>query len=263
MKHEVDSWVQALPASHRDRPEPPSMPTNTVPPADSPSTPHSAGTHAPVPPIQPSTAATEVVCNEVPHPEATTIGQATANPSWHQPRPPKAFPLPSTDGARTLDRRAPEGRPSPYLIRRCPVCFSASGGKLVHSRYVTVRILAVAYQKITVRVPSSVWTRTFLNVVVTRNTRIQRFCTQTRIGSLQKTSRKWRLKLKPSALAPSDSPQKAYAHQQRCTISPIRFTTIVKRLLLPPKIFPRQATRYSRTPRSWHLSVGTITPCCW
>ena len=147
MNHEVDSWVQALPSSHRDRTEPLSMPINTVPPADPPPTPHSAGTHAPFPPIQPSTAVTEVVCNEEPHPETTVIGQATANLSWHRPCPPKAFPLPSSDGTRALDRRAHEGRPSPYMIRRCPVCFSASGAKLDHSRYVTVRILAVAYQK--------------------------------------------------------------------------------------------------------------------
>src|SRR5258706_3074003 len=150
MKHEVESWVQALPSNHRDRAKPRDnafMQTNTVPPADSTPTHHPAGTHDPFPPIQPSTTATEVVSNEETCSEITMIGKATANPSWHQPCPPKAFPLPSSDITRAHDRHAHEGRPSPYLIRRCPVCFSASGAKLDHSRYVTVIILALAYQK--------------------------------------------------------------------------------------------------------------------
>ena len=149
MHHEVDSWVQAISSGHRNRTKPRDDVSITIPPANSPHTSHSAGTHDPFSLIQPSTAATEVVCNEEIRPEIMMIRKAegTVSPSRHQTCTPKAFPLPSSDSTRALDRHAREGHPSPYLTRRCPVCFSASGAKLDHSRYVIIMLQSLAHPK--------------------------------------------------------------------------------------------------------------------
>ena len=145
MKHEVETWVQAIFSSRRDRTKPRdeiSMPTHTIPPANSPPTPNAASTHDPSSLMQPSTAATGVVRDEETHPKIITIGKAegTAKVSWQQIRIPTAFPLPSNDSTRTFDCQAREGQPSPYLTRRCPVCFSASAARFDHSRYVIIII---------------------------------------------------------------------------------------------------------------------------
>ena len=149
MNHEVNSWAQAISSGHCDQTKPRDDISNTISPVDSPRTSHSASTHDPFSLIQPKTAAAEVICDKEIHPEIVMIGKAegTANPGWHQTCTPKSFPLPSSHSTRTLDRHAREGRPSPYLTRRCPVCFSASGAKLDHSRYVIVMIQALAYLK--------------------------------------------------------------------------------------------------------------------
>ena len=147
MKHEVDSWVQSMSSGHRNRTKPHdevSMSTNPIPPADSPPTSQSASTYPPSL-IQPTTAATEVARDEETRSKTTMIGkgEGTANTSWnHTP-----FPLPSSDSTHTFDHHARNGRPSPYLTRRCPVCFSTSGAKLDRSRYVIKTLLALDYQK--------------------------------------------------------------------------------------------------------------------
>jgi len=151
MKHEVDTWVQAIPSSRRDQTEARNdapIPTSTIPPANSPPTSHSVRTGDPLSVIQSSTAATEAVPDEETCLEVIMIGKAegAANPSWHQPCTPIAFPCPSNDSTRALDRRAREDTPSPYLTRRCPVCFGTSAAKLDHLRYVIIQIRALAYQ---------------------------------------------------------------------------------------------------------------------
>jgi len=148
MNHEVDSWIQAISSGHRDQPKPCDDVSNTISLADSPHTSHPASTHNPFSLIQPSTAAAEVICDTEIRPEIITIEKAkdTANPSWKTCTP-TAFPLPSSDSIRTLDRHARDGCPSPYLTRRCPVCFSGSGAKLDHSRYVIIMIQVLAYPK--------------------------------------------------------------------------------------------------------------------
>ena len=140
MNHEVDSWIQAISSSHHDQTRPCDGISNPISPANSPCAAHSVNTHDPISPVQPSTAAAEVVFDKEIRPETTPIGKAegTANPSGHETCTPKAFPLPSSDSTHTLDRHPREGRPSPYLTRRCPVCFSASGAKLDHSTYVMI-----------------------------------------------------------------------------------------------------------------------------
>lgn len=145
MNHEVDSWVHAISSDHRNRTKPHdevSMSTNPISPADSPPTSHSASIPSL---IQPTTATTEIVRDEETRSKTTMIGRAegTANTSRHH----TPFPLPSSDSMRTFDRHARNGRPSPYLTRRCPACFSAPGAKLDHSRYVIKTPLALAYQK--------------------------------------------------------------------------------------------------------------------
>ena len=150
MKHEVDTWVQAVPSSRCDRTEAHNdapIPTSTLPPANSPTS-HSARTSDPFSQIQPSTAATEAVRDKGTCPEITMIGKSegTANPSRHQPCTPITFPRPSNDSTRTLDRHAREGCPSPYLTRRCPVCFGTSAAEVDNSRYVIFLIWALAYQ---------------------------------------------------------------------------------------------------------------------
>lgn len=140
MKHEVDTWVQAIPSSRRDRTETRNdapIPASTIPLANSPPIPHSARSGDPLSVVQPSTAATEVVRDEETRPEIIMIGKAEGieNPSWHQPCTPISFPRPSNDSTRALDRRAREDTPSPYLRRRCPVCFDTSAAKLDHLRY--------------------------------------------------------------------------------------------------------------------------------
>ena len=134
MKHEVDFWVHSISSRHRNRTKPHdevSMSTNPVPPADSPPTSYSARISSL---IQPTTTATEIVRDEGTRSKTMMIGKAegTANTNWHY----TPFPLPSDDSTRTFDRHARDGRPSPYLTRRCPACFSAPGAKLSHSRYV-------------------------------------------------------------------------------------------------------------------------------
>lgn len=131
MKHEVNSWVQAIPSSHHDDVP---MPTNISPLAGPLPTSHSASTQNSISRPQPSTLPASEVQNEEACP---TIGEVedTEDPRWYRTCPSKAFPLPSSDSVHTLDRHAREDRPSPYLTRRCPVCFSASGAKLDHSRY--------------------------------------------------------------------------------------------------------------------------------
>ena len=151
MKYEVDTWVQAISSSRRDCTKPRDevhLSTNTIPPADSPPTSRSASTGDPHPLVQSSTTAAEPVRDEETRRTIIMIGNAegTASLSRHQPCAPKAFPLPSDDSTRTLDRCAREGRPSPYLIRRCPVCFGTSAAKLDHSRYVMIIFRALAYQ---------------------------------------------------------------------------------------------------------------------
>jgi len=141
MKHEVDSWVQATSPSHREEE---SMPANLSPFTDSP--PQSASTHAPLSRLQPIA----VTAPEVRDEEAClTIGGAEdlEDPRWCRTRTPKVFPLPSGDSVHTLDRDACEDRPSPYLTRRCPVCFSASGAKSELSRYVLKIVRASAYKQ--------------------------------------------------------------------------------------------------------------------
>lgn len=151
MKHEVDTWVQAISSSRRDRTKPRDeapIPTNTIPLVDSPPTSRSASTDDTPSLIQSSTTATEAVRDEETRPKIIMIGNAegTADPSWYQKCTPKAFPLPSDDSTRALDRCASDGRPSPYLIRRCPVCFGTSAAKLEHSRYVIGLLRDLAYQ---------------------------------------------------------------------------------------------------------------------
>ena len=145
MKHEVNSWVQATSSSHRDQTNPSddvSTPQHISPFATS----HSASTHIIFSRPQPSIVAASEVRAEG---ACLTIGEAedTEDPRWHRTYTPKAFPLPSDDSVHTLDRYAREDRPSPYLTRRCPVCFSASGAKLDLSRYVIKIIRAPAYKK--------------------------------------------------------------------------------------------------------------------
>ena len=150
MKHEVDTWVQAISSSRHDRTKPRDeapIPTNTTP-VDSPPTSRSASTGDPHSLTKSSTPATEKVWDEDTRAKIVMNGKAegTANPSWRQTCAPKTFPLPSDDSTRTLDRCAREDRPSPYLIRRCPVCFGTSATKLGHSRYGIVNFRALAYQ---------------------------------------------------------------------------------------------------------------------
>ena len=151
MKHEVDTWVQAIPSSRRNQTEARNdapIPSSTIPPANSPPTSHSAITGDPLSVIQPSAATTEAVRDEETSPEIIMTGkaEATENPSRHLPCTPIAFPRPSNDSTRALDRRAREDTPSPYLTRRCPVCFGTSATKLDHLRYVIIQIRALAYQ---------------------------------------------------------------------------------------------------------------------
>jgi hypothetical protein len=149
MNHEVDSWVQAISSSHRDQTKSHDEVSNTISPADLPRTSHSASTHNPLSLIQPSTAATaatEVLDDKGIHPEIGTA-EGTADRIWRETCTPRAFPLPLSDSTRALDRRAREECPSPYLTRRCPVCFSTSSAQLDHSRYVIIMIQALHYLK--------------------------------------------------------------------------------------------------------------------
>lgn len=141
----MESWIQAVASSRQDRTKPGgegSVPTHTIPLANSPPTPDSSSTHDASSLIEPGAAATGVVRDEETHPKIIPIAKAegTANASWHQIHAPKAFPLPSNDSTRTLDRHTREGQPSPYLTRRCPVCFRTSAAKLDQSRYVIIII---------------------------------------------------------------------------------------------------------------------------
>ena len=145
MKHEVDTWVQAIPSSRRDQTEARNdapTPPSTISPTNSPPTSHSARAGDPLSVIQPSTAVTEAVRNE----ETNGKAEGTENPSRHQPCTPIAFPRPSNDSTHALDRRARKDTPSPYLTRRCPVCFGTSAAELDHLRYVIIQIRALAYQ---------------------------------------------------------------------------------------------------------------------
>lgn len=141
MKHEVNSWVQAIPSGHCNQTNPRddvSLPANASPLANSPPTSHQADTHDPLLQPQPSTVAASEVCDEEIQPKIVTISEVedTEDPNRHRTCTPKAFPLPLSDSVHTLDRHAREDRPSPYLTRRCPVCFSATGAELDLSRYV-------------------------------------------------------------------------------------------------------------------------------
>ena len=107
MNHEVNSWVQAIPSIRCDQTKP----------------------HIEV----------SIQSNAIPPADSPRTSHSAVTL--------KAFPLPSNDSTRTHDRHAIEGCPSPYLTRRCPVCFSASGAKLDHSRYVIVMTHALAYPK--------------------------------------------------------------------------------------------------------------------
>ena len=150
MKHEVDSWVQAFSSRRHERSKPCNeahIPTTTIPPTDSTPTSHPVRTSDPISPIQPSTSAAEVVRDEDTCAKIITTGkvEGTAKPSCHSACTPIAFPLPSNDSTRACDRHPREGCPSPYLTRRCPVCFRTSTAKLNNSRYVIIIIWALAY----------------------------------------------------------------------------------------------------------------------
>jgi hypothetical protein len=136
MKHEVNSWAQATSSSHRDRTNlrnEVSIPVSLSPLTNLP--PHSDNTHILFTQPQPITVAAPVVRGEE---ACLMIGGAEdmEDPCWCRTRTTNAFPLPSGDSVHTLDRDACEDRLSPYLTRRCPVCFSASGAKLKLLRYV-------------------------------------------------------------------------------------------------------------------------------